>query len=378
MTDVPGFIPPPPLPPPPVAPVAVTRPGLLERLGPRAQRRPEPRLGITLAGAGAALAVVGAIALGGDRLVDDGSGNASQYPGLAISLIVVVLGVTLNTVHRTGPLAAAGVAASAAAMLPLTFFLTYSDSSSQPLSFTSILLLSTAGWIACYLLGPGRGHGLYLGAAAIGLWLWVLEAAEHLFSYPSTVLSGFLSSGDPSDVGFAGGPGFDSTGGPSLHGVGGYTLLFAVVYLTAVLRLDRGDRRGVATPLTFAGVVTLVIGIALFSDDLQQSGTGFVYLVAGIGLAWLGATGGRRLTSVAGGVLVFGGASAIVSEPFDTVTSFALAEMAAGALVVVGAHLVAILWHEPTELEPVLSRFYRGGSVQPSGPPPPPAGSVLG
>ena len=360
----------------------MAKPGLLERLGPRIHRRPEPRLGIALAGAGAGLAVVGAIALGGDRLVAEGGGTGSKYPGLAISLLVVVLGVALNTIHRTGPLAAAGVAASATALVPLSFFLTYSDTSSRsgsPISFGTILFLSWVGWAAGYLLGPGRGHGLYLGAALIGVWLWMLEVTEHIFSFPTDLVFGFVSTGDPTSFGTgAASPGFDSAGGPSTHTIGSYTLAFAVAYLLAAQRLDRSDHRGIATGFTFAAVVTTVIGIALFSDDLEQVGTGLAYLIAGIGFAYLGAVGGRRLTTIVGGLLVFGGVTAIVADPFDTVQSFAIAEMTAGAAVVLAAHFITIAWHEPAETDPVLSRFYSGGSVQPSGPPPPPAGSVLG
>jgi hypothetical protein len=381
MADVPSFVPPPPAPPlgPPPEPVAKV--GFIERLGPRADRRPEPRLGVTMAAAGAALAVVGAIALGGDRLAGSSGAKGSQYPGLAISLIVVVLGAALTAVHRNGPLAAAGVAASATALVPLAFFLTYSDTpslSGSPISFGTILLLSSVGWTLGYLVGPGRGHAFFLGAALLGSWLWVLEVTEHVFSFPTQLIFGFFSTASFGDVGSSSSP-FGTLGnGPSPETIGVYTLVFAGAYLVAAGMLDRRDHRGVATPFTFAGVITLIEGISLFADDLKQAGTGFAFLVAGLGLAYLGATAGRRLTNWVGGILVFGGTTAIVAEPFDTITSFAIAEMVAGAAVVIAAHIIATTLHEPAEVDPVLSRFYSAGSVQPSGPPPPPAGSVLG
>src|ERR1700716_490690 len=119
--DVPAFIPPPPPPerplrarraplappPPPDPPEApVERRGLFDWLGPRALRRPEPRLSVSLAAAGSGMIVVGAIAIGGDQLFGSG-GNGSQFPGLLTTLSVIVLGVTLTT-YRHGPLAAAG------------------------------------------------------------------------------------------------------------------------------------------------------------------------------------------------------------------------------------------------------------------------------
>jgi hypothetical protein len=75
---------------------------------------------------------------------------------------------------------------------------------------------------------------------------------------------------------------------------------------------------------------------------------------------------------------VFLGLTVAVADPFDTATSFGFAEIIAGAVAIVLAHWVTTQFHEPAETEPVLSRFYSAGSTQPSGPPPPPAGSVLG
>src|SRR5687768_8797569 len=125
--DIPEFIPPPPppqrplrarrnplTPPPPPPPEdPVVKPGLIDWVGVRAGRRPEPRFGVSLAAAGAGLLVLGAIALSGDQLFGTSSGEGSQIPGIFITLGVIVVGVTLNAQYRNGPLAAAGVAASA-------------------------------------------------------------------------------------------------------------------------------------------------------------------------------------------------------------------------------------------------------------------------
>jgi hypothetical protein len=79
-----------------------------------------------------------------------------------------------------------------------------------------------------------------------------------------------------------------------------------------------------------------------------------------------------------GAALVFIGLTIIVGDAFDTPTSFGVAELLVGGGVIAGAHWVATTFLEPPEDMHVLSRFYNSGSVQPSGPPPPPAGSVLG
>jgi hypothetical protein len=289
---------------------------------------------------------------------------------------VIAAGVTLTAQYRHGPLAAAGVAASAAALPPFLAFLTYSKNSTP--SFGTILLLSCVGWAAGYLVGPARGHSLYLGTALIGLWLWFIEVTEHVFSFPTDFLSNLarLASGSVGGSGTSSSLGLRSA--PNATTIGMYTIGFAVAYLALARALDRNEKRGMATAFTFAGVVTLIVGITALSDDLQQIGTGVAFTIAGLVLGYLGATEGRRATNWIGGILVFGGLTMIVADPFDTPTAFGLAEIIVGGGTILLAHWVATQFQEPPEPEPVLSRFYNVGSVQFSGPPPPPAGSVLG
>ena len=389
--EIPQFIPPPPLPerplqarrnpliPPPApapAPEPVVKQGLFEWVGVRAARRPEPRFGVSLAGAGAGMLVVGAIALGGDQLLSDPGGDGSQIPGLLITFAVIVAGVALTAHYRFGPLAAAGVAASVTALPAFLVFLTYSKSS--PPSFNTILLLSFIGWTAGYLLGPGRGHNLYMGAALLGVWLWFVEVTEHLFSFPTNFFFGLARAASAGTINNS--SSFDINGGsvPNANTIGAYTLVFAVAYLVVALVLDRQQIRGLATAFTFAGVVTLIIGIASLSDSLDQIGTGIAFAIAGTVLLYLGATGGRRATNSVGAILVFLGITTVVAEPFDTATSFGFAEIIVGGAAILLAHWVATQFHEPPETDAVLSRFHNVGSTQPAFPPPPPAGSVLG
>src|SRR3954453_19712684 len=136
----PAFVPPPPL--LPTAPVVEKR-NLLDWVGERARRRPEPRLGIAMAAAGSAMLILGALVISTDQLApSDESGEVgSQSPGVLITLAVIAAGVARAVRFRQGPLAAAGVVASAVALPPFLFFLTFSESS--PPSFNTILLLST-------------------------------------------------------------------------------------------------------------------------------------------------------------------------------------------------------------------------------------------
>ena len=317
--------------------------------------------------------MVGAIAIGGDQLVPSGGGGGgSRFPGLVITLGVIIAGVVVTAHARHGPLAAAGVAASAAALVPFFEFLTYSDGAAP--SFNTVLFLSFAGWTVGYLMGPGRGHGLYLALSLIGAWVWFLEATERVFSFPTDVLRGlgdFFSVSGESPVRSFG-------RGPNLTSVAVYTLFFAAAYLAAGTVLDRRGRRAAGTPFAFAGIVTMVAGIAFLSSDLKQVGTGLAFAAAGVVLLYLGATASRRGTNWSGAALVFVGMTVVLVDPFDTAAAFGLAAMIGGGIVIALAHVIATRFNEPPETVDTPSRFYRAGSVQPSGPPPPPAGSVLG
>jgi hypothetical protein len=229
-------------------------------------------------------------------------------------------------------------------------------------------------------VGPGRGHVFYVGTGLIGLWLWFIEVTEHLFSFPVNFLFGLANLANAGTINDSSSSSFEvaTKAAPDATTIGLYTLGFAFAYLAAGAVLDRRDLRGIATPFNFAGVVTLIVGIATLSDDLEQVGTGIAYVIAGLLLLFAGALAGRRATNWVGVVLVFLGVTIVLADPFDTPTTFGFAEITAGAAAIVLAHWFSTAFREPAETDAVLSRFYSSGSVQPSGPPPPPAGSVLG
>jgi hypothetical protein len=158
------------------------------------------------------------------------------------------------------------------------------------------------------------------------------------------------------------------------------SLLFAAGALIDAVTCDRHGRRGMATPLLFVGVVTLAAGIAFLGDDLNESGTGGMAIVAGLAVIVIGATAGRRLTTWAGGAGVAIGTILIVDTlAGDSPRGAGLSLIIAGLIVVATAHVVSTSWKEPAETTPGPSALaYKGGSTQPPAPPPPPAGSALG
>jgi len=373
MSEPPTFPPPPPPPPPPWPPAP--RPSGLDRLGPRVNRRPEPRLGTALAGAGVALVVLGALTVGGDNAGSGGTG--SRLPGILLSLAVVVAGYGLSFHSRSGALGAAAVAASALALPVLIGFLTFDNARVPPVQFDTILLVSTLVWAASYVFSPARGHNLYLGAALFGVWLWLLEATEGLLSYPFRAANPFSLS---TNGGGLNGPFFGLRTAPDPHTLGSITLVLAVASLVAGAVLDRRGRAGMATPFMFVGLVQLAIGVALFSDDLKEPGEGLAAVLLGLAVIWMGALAGRRLTTWTGAAAVWLGVVLLIDDVVgDSATVVGVVAMVSGVALVAVAHVVSSAWREPDEVTPGPSQFsYKGGSTQPWGPPPPPAGSVLG
>jgi hypothetical protein len=331
----------------------------LDGLGLRAWRRPSPRVGVTLGAVGSGLIVVGALAESGNRL-GDGSGSPNRVPGILICAVVVVAGYVVVAQARRGPLATAGVAASALAVPPLMFFVTLDVHATPPLSLEAILFVSTAVWIASYVFGPGRGHGFYLGAGLLGLWLFVLEEVEGVLSFPLRIPQLLFGS---SSVGFG-------RSVPSTSTTGALSLIFGVGYLLVGSRLDRRERRGIATPFMLAGLISLFWGIALLSGDLEEVGTGIALIIAGVGVAILGATAERRATTWVGGLAVFFGCTLLAAKIADTNTdAFAAAAVLLGVLVIMLGNLFVVTWGEPDETLGGPTTF----RSQKPPPPPPPA-----
>ena len=322
---------------------------VLDRLGPRALARPAPRASIALAAAGCALVVLGSLLVGGDGLGDDGG---SRWPGLVLSALVVVAGhLLLRQQLAGGPLATAGTVAAALAVPPLLFFLTFDGDDFPPYSSEAILFVSTAAWAASYLAGPGRGRPFFLGAAAIGLWMAILQATEDLFDTPFNFLglaaeSAGASAGlgdEPTGFGF----GFDA---PDPSTIGGLSLAFGAAYLLAARALDRRGRAGVATPLTFAGLVVLPVAVVFLADEVEAVGAGLLGMAIGTVVALHGASVARRGTTWWGAAGAAAGLLAVVGDLVDEPTPGGLALMVAGGAAVVASEALRRASAEPPEV----------------------------
>jgi hypothetical protein len=329
---------------------APARRSLAERVGERTLRRPQPRQGVSLAGVGVGLAVVGVLVWGGDFLAGGGGaeavggGSSRQLLGIALSLAVVVIGYTLAVRRSRGPLATAGVVASALGVPVLFGFLTVDSNgggtSGLPVSLDAIVLVSVLVWVLSYLFVPGaRGHAFYLGLSSVLLWVYVLDkAVPELFS-PASLFFGF----DPFQS--------DRPPGPDWATVAALSIMFGVLYYLVGFTLDWRGRAGAAVPFTISGFVAMAVGIAAASADLHEIGTGIVLIVLGLGLGTYGARSGRRFTTWAWSAAVAVGVAVIVGKVAgNNAAGGGIALIVCGVGLVFVGEVLARSLHEPDDL----------------------------
>ncbi len=284
-------------------------------------------------------------------------GDFNNVPGILLSALVVAAGFALLTRFRNGPLATAGVVASATGIPPLMFFLTVDVDDLPPYSTEAILYVSTLAWFACWAVGPGKGRPFYLGAALVGFWLSVLQLVEQVFDAPFGIAEEVSADIGDTDV-FDGAQqaAFDA---PDPTTLGILSLLVGIGYLVIGRLLDKSGKHGTATPFAFTTPLALATGVVLLVEDLELAGTGLLTIVLGAALAFHGATVGRRFTTWVGCAAVALGAALFLGDMSDDPTVLGMLFIAAGIALVAGGYAVAAVLDEPDELEPGPSSFVR-------------------
>lgn len=374
----------------------------LDSLGDRSRRRAEPRASIAIAGAGCALAVVGALVVAGDTGATDGDFN--RVPGIILSALIVAAGLVTLAAIRQGPIATAGAVAAALGVPPLMFFVTFDMNSFPPYSTDAILIVSTVAWLAAYTVGPARGRPFFLSAGLIGFWFTLMQVIENVFEAPlglfgmgmasseSFSTSGGMIGGDGSfdsgsfDSGTFDSGSFDAPNpilpdGPSFDipdptTLGLICLGLGVAYLLMSRWLDRGGHHGTATPFAVAALPTLFAGPIFLTDDLETAGTGLLLLLIGAALAYQGATAGRRATAWFGGAATAIGALVFISDMTEDATVGGMLLMAAGIALVAIGHVTALALSEPEEMALTLVGAASAPASVADVPLPPPAPPV--
>jgi hypothetical protein len=316
---------------------------LLESIGTRARRRGEPRTTISVAGAGCALAVLGVLLVSGDAGFGDG-GGFNRWPGTILAALVVLGGLlAMRTVAR-GPVGTAGAVAVFLGLPVLAGFVTLDPDSFPPFSVDGILVITTVGWLAAYVAGPGKGRPVFLGGGLVGVWLSVIQVTEQPFDFPFFVF-GFMSF--DSDDDFFGA----SIHEPDLFVIGIVSLAIGIAYGLATRWCDSRGHHGVATPFAVATIPAVALGIGAFGDDLGATVTGLLYVAAGVALAHQGATLGRRATSWIGALTIVNGVGMVVIDAARSPATAGLLLMLVGLCVVWASQLASERRHEPADTQ---------------------------
>lgn len=332
----------------PAAPAGgtTTHPPFIQQLGPRALQRAVPRLGPVLAGAGAQLAFVGLLVLSFDTSdVLEGDGDSNKMVGFLLTAAGVAAGYALIVAFRDGGLATFGSGLAAMLVPFMLFFLTWDEGDSPPFSIDVVLLLSVVLWLVAYVVRPSRGRPVFLGAAALGLWLFVLEQIESAFTMPFEMLPFALA---PAEV--LAGP---ETSAPDAGTIGLVCLVFAAAYLVGAFVADKNGWRGMAPPLLVVGFFALYTGFGSVQEDLDPFGSGLLLAAAGVAIVFVATRMGRRGTSWFGSLAVVIGVAWMIGDLFedsDDVTAPAIALMIVGALVAFAADRWAAAINEPPEV----------------------------
>jgi hypothetical protein len=344
---------------------------------------------VTLAGAGCILAVTGLQLIAGDAQAPEDGGDGSNIPGIILSLLVVAAGFVLMHFFREQPASAAGVAAVVLGTPSLLFFLTFDENSFEiPFSAEAVLGGSALLWLIAYVVGPGSGRPLLLGGALLFGWLFVIQATEDplangfgtpaLFEDDPFVTDDPLADDEFSDDFSEDFPddefsdefpedeltvdeesSFQSDSGADPTTIGIISVVFGGGFLVGARLLDRRRLYGVATPLVAVGHVALPAGLLFLSEDLNATGTGLAFVLAGGLVIWSGALGARRATTIIGAIELIIGVVVVLSDVMEDAspTSVGSALFVIGTALVLGSQLLHRQTRETPPSTPGPSEF---------------------
>ena len=274
--------------------------GIFERLGWRAERRPEPGFAHALGAGAAALAVFAVFALVLEVASDD-----ATAPGVGFFLVLGAAAFILGS-RIAGPVRSAAITAIAFSGPLIWFFAFSGDGDGSSGSLRGIYLLTIVTFAVLYFLTWTKGRAVFLALALLVLWAWVVAEVQGLDSAQVPFQSSIESS---SDVPFGTGNDIDTfedddnTTETSIA-----SLIIGLAFLGAAFSLDKKKLAGAATPFIFVGALATLLGAIAWGGNESLLAGSLSAIASGAAVGFVGGQGHDRRASTWFGVIfvVFG------------------------------------------------------------------------
>jgi hypothetical protein len=284
------------------------RPGLVARLGWRAERRPRPGFAHVLGAAAGAFVVVGVVAF-----VAEADNQDPTAPGVVFTLLLLAVALLAGT-RAAGPLRAACVTAIVLAAPLFWFFAFFGGGQFGAGEARGVYLLTLVSYVVLYLLTWTKGRAIFLAGALLVFAGWatfeVADSSSGVVPFQSEITSSSGSTG----LGSSSSSSF-TTEDDTTNSSATVALVIGLVFLGAGAALDRRGYAGAATPFVAVGAFeTLAGAIVLGGNDSLLLG-GLLAIASGAVVGLVGGHGDRRrATTWIGALVVFGGCVAVIAD----------------------------------------------------------------
>ncbi|MSO78059.1 MAG: hypothetical protein EXQ79_00440 [Acidimicrobiia bacterium] len=311
--------------------------GLIERLGWRAERRPEPGFAHTLGAAAAAFLVFATFFL----IIEITGSDDPTLVGVALNLVLFAGAFVLGS-QQSGPVRSAAVTVMVLTPPIIFFFLLLGNGGGGDGDLRVIYVLTLASYAALYLLLWTKGRGIFLGLALLVLFSWVVWEIDNGHSQlPFQDQISSQTDGTQFDLNDSIGSS-DNTDATSTA-----ALVIGLIYLAAAAALDRKKLAGVATPFIAVGGIATVAGAVTLVGDSSALAGGLTLAVSGAVVGLVGGLGlDRRFSTWFGVLMVFLGLTVVVGDTADSNLGFAGFFALLAIALAVAANFVAPKLHE--------------------------------
>jgi hypothetical protein len=290
-----------------------TSESLLDRLGWRAERRPEPGFAHTLGAAAAAFLVLATF-----FLIIEITGDDPTLPGVALNLVLFV-GAAVLGAKTAGPVRTAAVTVMVLTVPLIWIFLLVGNGEGGEGDLRIIYIFTLVSYAVLYTLVWTRGHAIFLGLVLLILFSWVvweIDSGQNAVPFQDQI------SSQTGDTPFDTGDSLDSSSNSTETSTA--SLVIGLIYLGAAAALDRKKLTGAATPFVAVGAIATISGAAVLGFDESVLAGGLTLALSGAAVGLVGGLGmHRRFSTWFGVLMVFLGLTIVVGDTADSNLGFA-------------------------------------------------------